>query len=89
MQTLPTAITTTPTIYNYDAAQTLDQALRYLSQGYAPIPVEYQGKTPLLPKWPHATLCENDLAGHFGSVPKNIGIVLGARSWPHRPGYRR
>jgi putative DNA primase/helicase len=80
MQTLPTAITTTPTIYNYDAAQTLDQALRYLSQGYAPIPVEYQGKTPLLPKWPHAPLCEDDLPKHFGSVPRNIGIVLGARS---------
>jgi hypothetical protein len=80
MQTLPTAITATTTIYNYDAAQTIAQASRYLSQGYAPIPVEYQGKTPLLPKWPHAALCEDDLPRHFGSVPRNIGIVLGARS---------
>lgn len=72
------ANTAIQTIYNQN--QTIAQASRYLGQGYAPIPVEYQGKKPLLPKWQHLTLCEKDLADHFGSVPQNIGIVLGARS---------
>ena len=80
MQTLTTAITTTPTIYNYDAAQTIAQASRYLSQGYAPIPVKYKDKAPTLARWQQITLCEKDLAGHFGAEAKNIGIVLGARS---------
>jgi putative DNA primase/helicase len=80
MQTLPTAITATPTIYNYDATQTIAQASRYLSQGYAPIPVKYKDKAPTLPKWQHSTPCEKDLAGYFGSDARNIGIVLGARS---------
>ena len=80
MQTLPTAITSTPTIYNYDAAQTIAQASRYISQGYAPIPVKYKDKVPTLARWQQITLCEKDLAGHFGAEAKNIGIVLGARS---------
>jgi putative DNA primase/helicase len=64
----------------YNPNQTIAQALHYLSQGFAPIPVEYREKKPLLPKWQQAALCEKDLAEHFGSGPKNIGIVLGARS---------
>src|ERR1035437_7606569 len=78
MQTLPTAISATPTIYN--KTQTIAQALRYLSQGYAPIPVKYKDKVPTLARWQQITLCEKDLPSHFGSVPRNIGIVLGARS---------
>jgi putative DNA primase/helicase len=80
MQTLPTAINATPTIYNYDAAQTIAQASRYLSQGYAPIPVKYKEKAPTLARWHQIALCEKDLASHFGAEAKNIGIVLGARS---------
>src|SRR5665213_2756579 len=37
-------------------------------------------KSPVLNKWQHAMLCENDLPVHFGSTPRNIGVVLGSRS---------
>lgn len=64
----------------YKPTDTLSLAKHYLAQGYAVIPVQYQKKSPLLAKWQQATLCEGDLLAHFGQAPRNIGVVLGARS---------
>jgi len=74
-------ITTNSTTQSiYSASQTIEQAIRYLNQGFAPVPVKYREKAPTLPKWQETMLSEYDLPRHFRSEAHNIGIHLGARS---------
>lgn len=63
----------------YSPPQTIAQASRYLSQGFAPIPVRYRDKSPTLSKWQQITLTQSDIQKHFGTE-HNIGVVLGTRS---------
>ncbi len=52
----------------------------YLHRGWAPIPVPFQSKRPVLISWPELRLTEADLPRFFEEGAQNIGILLGEAS---------
>jgi len=59
---------------------TLDAAREYIRQGYSPLPIPHQQKSPKLKAWQDLRLTENDLAKHFNGKAQNIGLLLGGAS---------
>jgi putative DNA primase/helicase len=53
------------------------QAIEYANRGWKVIPVEYQGKKPMIRNWTEANFSEQKLREAFSSEPRNIGVVLG------------
>ena len=60
--------------------ETLEVARGYVQRGWAPIPVPYQSKAPVLQGWPTLRLGETALAQHFNGARQNIGVLLGEPS---------
>ncbi|MCC7408907.1 MAG: bifunctional DNA primase/polymerase, partial [Phycisphaeraceae bacterium] len=58
----------------------LEAACTYCRRGWAVIPIPYRSKNPGLEGWQRLRLREEDLAGHFGGGPQNIGVLLGEPS---------
>lgn len=58
----------------------VDAAREYLSRGWAPIPVPFRSKKPVLIGWPDLRLTEDELVVHFDTGPSNIGLLLGEHS---------
>jgi putative DNA primase/helicase len=62
------------------AADTLDWARRYVSRGWAVIPIPHRSKKPVLDAWQQLRLREDDLPQHFSGAPQNIGMLMGGPS---------
>lgn len=58
----------------------LDVARAYLARGWAPIPVPFRRKGPVLAGWSALRLGPEDLAAHFNGQPSNVGVLLGEPS---------
>jgi putative DNA primase/helicase len=65
---------------NVADADTNAIARKYHDRGWAVTPVCHRGKRPLLNDWPNTRLTPEAINRHFGSVPINIGVVLGDQS---------
>lgn len=61
-------------------ATALDIALNYIERGWAPIPVPYQQKRPLIKGWQQLRLTRETAPRYFNGASQNIGVVLGASS---------
>ena len=61
-------------------ATALDIALNYIERGWAPIPVPYQQKRPLIKGWQQLRLTRETAPRYFNGTSQNIGVVLGASS---------
>lgn len=58
----------------------LDEAKRYLSKGWKPLPVSYKSKRPTIKDWSNVVLTEEELPQHFKTGRQNISILLGEKS---------
>ena len=58
----------------------LSAARDYLERGWAPIPVPFRTKGPLLDEWQTLRINAETAPNFFNSGPQNIGIILGAAS---------
>jgi hypothetical protein len=56
------------------------QALEWLTRGFAPIPVPYGSKRPVIDAWPDLRVSGTDLAEHFNGARQNVGVLLGTAS---------
>ena len=63
-----------------DGTSAIDAAREYLGRRYAPIPVPYRKKRPVLEGWPDLRLTEDDLASYFDGRRQNVGILTGEPS---------
>jgi hypothetical protein len=54
-----------------------DAALRYIQEGFYPIPVPYRSKRPILKGWPGLRITPEDVHDYFNGRPQNIGMLLG------------
>lgn len=54
--------------------------LTYLSRGWAPIPVPFQKKVPVLAAWQNLRIGEQEVDHYWNGKPQNVGILLGAPS---------
>ena len=59
---------------------TISAAEEYVGRGWAPVPVPYQGKAPVLDGWGELRLGKDDLPSYFTDDRPNIGILLGEPS---------
>jgi len=57
-----------------------DYALKYIGEGYSPIPIPFKEKGPKLKGWPKLRLSQENYASYFNGKKKNIGIILGEAS---------
>ena len=58
----------------------LDAALGYIRRGWAPVPVPFKQKGPLLKDWPSLRITEQTVAQYFNGGPENVGVILGPAS---------
>jgi putative DNA primase/helicase len=58
----------------------LDFALTYIGRKWAPVPVPYRKKKPILVDWGNLRITEADAPRFFNGAPQNIGVILGAAS---------
>jgi hypothetical protein len=59
----------------------INVALDYVRRGWAPIPVPWRSKQPVLPEWQRLRIIdEPGLIEHFNGTPQNIGVLLGIPS---------
>ena len=61
-------------------APILATARAFLARGWAPIPVPYRSKRPILKGWQNLRPADADLAQHFNGGLQNIGVLLGEPS---------
>jgi hypothetical protein len=54
-----------------------EAAAEYVKRGFAPVPVPYQEKRPVLPGWQKLRLTPADVPRYFNGQPQNIGLLLG------------
>jgi hypothetical protein len=59
---------------------TLSAARDYIERGWAPIPVPFRTKGPLLDAWHTLRINAETVPNFFDGAPQNIGIILGAAS---------
>lgn len=57
-----------------------DIAADYLRRGWAPIPVPYKSKGPVLKNWPDFRVAEDTVDQFFLATEQNIGVLLGEPS---------
>ncbi len=55
-------------------------ACNYIRNGWAPVPVPYRQKGPVIKDWPALRLNEQTAPKYFANGPVNIGVILGAAS---------
>jgi P4 family phage/plasmid primase-like protien len=55
-------------------------AQRYIERGWAPIPVPFRAKKPILQQWQNLRLTAADLPQYFNGGPSNLGVLLGEAS---------
>ena len=58
----------------------LAAACDYIERGWAPIPVPFRTKGPLLEEWQTIRINAETAPNFFNGAPQNIGIILGAAS---------
>lgn len=58
----------------------LEAACYYYANGYAPIPIPYRRKSPIVQGWSTLTLDAESLPIHFNGFRQNIGLLTGRRS---------
>lgn len=58
----------------------IEVAQDYLRRGWAPLPVPFASKAPVLKDWPNLRLTEDVLPDYFTGRRQNIGVILGAAS---------
>src|SRR4026208_1058168 len=58
----------------------LDTALGYIGRDWAPTPVSFRTKVPVLPGWPTLRITQDDAPRFFNGAPQNIGILMGEAS---------
>ena len=60
----------------------LDIALAYIAQGFAPVPIAYREKKPLpsLREWQTLRIGAEDATRYFNGADQNIGVILGEAS---------
>jgi hypothetical protein len=58
----------------------LDFALTYIGRKWAPVPVPYRKKKPILVDWGNLRITEADAPRYFNGAPQNVGVIMGAAS---------
>lgn len=58
----------------------LSRALGYIDMGWAPVPIPFKSKAPVLRGWPELRIGHEDAVKHFGHQERNIGVILGDAS---------
>jgi hypothetical protein len=58
----------------------LEIALAYIRRGWAPIPVPFKTKKPILDGWPKCRFDERSAPNYFNGGQQNIGVILGKAS---------
>jgi putative DNA primase/helicase len=59
----------------------LEDARDYCRRGWAPIPVPFRRKAPILDEWQRLRLADDRaLTAYFNGGPQNVGVLLGAPS---------
>ena len=64
------------------AVMSLEIALSYVAQGWAPVPVPFRGKRPVstIEDWPNLRVTEATAPDYFNGKPINVGVILGEAS---------
>jgi Bifunctional DNA primase/polymerase, N-terminal len=57
-----------------------DIAIDYIRRGWAPIPVPFRQKKPILENWQKLKITEADVPRYFNGGPQNIGVRFGPDS---------
>jgi len=57
-----------------------DCALKYIREGYAPIPILFKKKNPKIKEWTKLRLNQENYSSYFNGKKQNIGIILGEAS---------
>jgi hypothetical protein len=58
----------------------LDAARAYIGRRWAPVPVPYRKKKPIITDWGNLRITEADAPRFFNGAPQNVGIILGEAS---------
>jgi hypothetical protein len=58
----------------------LDVACAYIKRGWAPVPVPYRAKAPIIKGWQALRINEAEAPGFFNGAPQNVGVILGSAS---------
>ncbi len=66
-------------ITNNTIPATIEAARKFVAIGWAPVPVPYQTKGPVINNWQSLRLTDSELPKYFGNGG-NIGIILGEAS---------
>jgi hypothetical protein len=61
-------------------ADTLKLAVEYIARGWAPVPVPYRQKGPVIPGWQQLRLTAQMAPSYFNGAQQNIGILMGPAS---------
>src|SRR4051794_8650368 len=61
-------------------ATALDIALSYIKRGWAPVPVPYRQKGPVIKDWQQLRLTRQNAPRYFNGDPLNVGVILGEAS---------
>jgi hypothetical protein len=59
---------------------TLAIVCTYIRNGWAPVPIPFRQKGPVIKDWPALRLNEESAPKYFANGPMNIGVILGAAS---------
>ena len=59
---------------------TLAIALDYIGRGWAPVPIPYRKKGPVLDEWPKLRISAVDAPEYFNGARQNVGVILGGAS---------
>ena len=57
-----------------------DRVLEYINHGFAPIPIEFASKKPIVSGWPELAISEVNIGDYFNGNPANIGVLMGKPS---------
>lgn len=52
-------------------------AIRWIEQGFSPVPIPSQSKAPVLPGWPDLRITGENVSEYFNGSAMNIGLLLG------------
>jgi Bifunctional DNA primase/polymerase, N-terminal/Family of unknown function (DUF5906) len=61
-------------------SSTLDAALEYIAQGFAPVPIPHRAKGPIIDEWHTLRISVEDAPKYFNCKQQNIGVILGGAS---------
>ena len=52
----------------------------YIDKGFAPVPIPFKTKAPIIKGWPTLSISADNVEQYFGDAPTNIGILTGKAS---------